>query len=145
MLRRTAAALVVLVLSTLVLNAADPKAKKPTGKWVREVGDAKVSFDIHKEKLHFSMNVEGQSMKVDATYEVDKENVIKGKITKIEKKGLEGGPNEGDTFSFKFKVEDGTLTVSEVRGADGQEIQGQAKELIEGDYKLEKKKEKKDK
>ncbi len=140
MMRRMAATLAAsLLLAPLAGAAEDAKAKPPLGTWVRKVGDNSVRFKITKDKLHATIRHGDAGFELEATYEVDKDGVLKGKITKVEKKGTDGGPSEGEMFSFKFKLDGDAMTVSEVKGNDGQEVGGDAKELVEGEYKKEKK------
>jgi hypothetical protein len=141
MARYACGALTAVLFLAVGLASADDKAKKPIGKWTRTVGDASVTFDITADKLVCTLKGGGGSLKAEATYEVDKDGLLKGKLTKVESEGIEG-PQEGDKFSFKFKIADGTMTLSDLKDKDDNEAGGQAKDLIEGDYKKETKKEK---
>jgi hypothetical protein len=143
MWRHLAATLTAVVLvSALPADDKDKKDKKdnkPIGIWTREVDEAKVKFEFKKDKLIFHLKNSQGTIDVEATYEVTKEGLLKGKITKVEKKGIDGGPDEGDTFSFKFKVKGDTFTLSELKDKDDKQVEGEPKTLIEGDYKKLKK------
>jgi hypothetical protein len=115
------------------------KDKKPLGTWVRQVGDSKVTIVLKADTMTFTMTAEGNSLSVAAKYEL-KDGLLKGTITKIDKNEVGAQVDEGDKFSFKIKVEDSTLTLSELKGKDDAPLEGNAKELIEGDYKKEKEK-----
>ena len=144
MLRTAMTTLALLLLAAPAFADDKEKAKKPLGTWVRQVGDNKVTIVLKDDAMTFTMTAEGNSLSVAAKYEL-KDGLLKGSITKIEKNEVGAQVDEGDKFSFKVKVEDGTLTLSELKGKDDQPLEGNAKELIEGEYKKEKKEEKKEK
>jgi len=130
------------------LAAAEDKVTKPLGTWVRESGDNKVTFVIKADKLTGTVHMQNGDLIVEATYEVTKDNELKAKITKIEKNELGAQIEEGSKFSFKYKIADGTMTVSDLKDNDGNDPGENPKQLVEGEYKKqkeEKKEEKKDK
>jgi hypothetical protein len=143
MLRLAAATLTAVVLVSALSaedkDKADKKETKHLGTWTRTVDESKVTFDFKKDKMTAKIKTGQGTIDVEATYEVTKDGVIKGKITKVEKKGVDGGPDEGDTFSFKFKIKGDTFTVSELKDNDDKAVEGEAKALVEGDYKKVKK------
>jgi hypothetical protein len=57
--------------------------------------------------------------------------VVFGRVSKVTRTGIEGGPEEGDLFTFRFKADKDKLTVSDVTATRGGE---EAKRLAEGDY-----------
>jgi hypothetical protein len=133
-------ALGIVVLLGGVLLAADDdkgKAKKPLGTWKRTVGDNSVIFDFKDDSLRATVGLSGNTIEIEADYGVSKDGVVFGRVNKVTKKGTEGGPSEGDLFSFKVVVEKDTLTTSELKSSAGDV--GDAKELFEGEYKKEKK------
>jgi hypothetical protein len=146
MLRTVTTTLILILLAVPAFADDKDKAKKPLGTWVREVGDNKVTIVLKADTMMFTMTAGGNSLSVATKYEL-KDGLLKGTITKIEKNEVGAQVDEGDKFSFKIKVEDGTLTLSELKGKDDTPLEGNAKELIEGEYKKEKEKkeEKKDK
>jgi hypothetical protein len=139
----------VLGLSALIVVGvafAEDKVAKPIGTWVRENGDNKVTFAITKDKLTATLHTGNGDLVIQTTYEVDKDNVLKTKITKVDKNDIGAQIEEGHTFSFKFKIADGTMTVTDLKDKDGNDPGEGPKSLVEGDYKKEKeKKEAKDK
>lgn len=139
MLRTVMTTLALLVLAAPAFADDKDKAKKPLGTWVRKLDDNKVTIVLKDDTMTFSMSANGQELSVAAKYEL-KDGLLKGTITKIEKNEVGAQVDEGDKFSFKIKVEDGTLTLSELKGKDDTPLEGNAKELIEGDYKKEKEK-----
>jgi hypothetical protein len=138
MLRYAAATLAAVVIVS-ALAAEDKKDNKPVGVWTKEVEETKLKIEFKKDKLIFSMKNNQGTISVEATYKVDKDGLLKGKVAKVEKKGIDGGPDEGDTFSFKFKVKGDTFTLSELKDKDGKDADDGVKQLIEGDYKKQKK------
>jgi hypothetical protein len=142
MLRTALTMLALIVLSAPALADEKDKAKKPLGTWVREVGDNKVTIVLKADTMTFTMTANGSDLTVAAKYDL-KDGLLKGTITKVEKNELGAQIDDGDKFSFKIKVEDNTLTLSELKGKDDNPVEGNAKDLIEGEYKKEK--EKKDK
>jgi hypothetical protein len=140
MTRRLIMALGIVVLLGSVLLAAEDekgKAKKPVGTWKRTVGDNSVTFEIQADTLKCTIGLSGNSIEVEADYSVSKDGVLFGRISKVTKKGTDGGPSEGDLFSFKVAVDKDTMTTSELKSSAGDV--GDAKELFEGEYKKEKK------
>ena len=43
-----------------------------------------------------------------------KDGVLFGRVSKATKKGVDGGPEEGDLFSFRFKADKDKLTISDL-------------------------------
>lgn len=133
MTRSLTALLTVAILAVSAANAADDTAK-PVGNWKRSLGENSVQFDIKTDGMQVTLKGgDGASMIIDTSYTY-KDGVLSGTIKKVERKGFDGGPSEGDKFSFRVKVDKDKLIVSELKGTDSDE----AKQLIEGDYKKEK-------
>ena len=144
---RTTVGILALVLVTAVAFA-DDKVKKPVGTWTREAGDMKITFAIKADKMTVTFHGPNGDLVVVSSYEVPKEGEVKGKIDNIEKNDVGAGVEEGHKYSFRYKIADGTLTISELKGNDGNDADEGAKQLVEGEYKKvkeEKKEEKKDK
>ena len=132
---------VIAMLALVVVTAtagAEEKVKKPLGTWVRENGDNKITFVITNDKLSATLHTGNGDLVIQTTYEVDKDSVLKTKITKVEKNDIGAQVEEGHTFSFKFKIADGTMTVSDLKDKDGNDPGEGPKSLVEGDYKKEK-------
>jgi hypothetical protein len=143
---RSTIAVLALIVVTATAGAED-KVKKPIGTWVRENGDNKVTFVITADKLTATLKTGNGDLIVQTSYEVDKDGEVKSKITKIEKNELGAQIEEGHTFSFKHKIADGTMTISDLKGNNGEDPGDGPKSLVEGEYKKakEKKEDKKDK
>jgi hypothetical protein len=130
-MRRTTALFVLAVGFVLPVNAADPPAKKPAGSWTRKAGDMTITFTFKADTLEARVT-NGSTIVVQADYGVTKDGTLFGIITKAKKEGTADGPNEGDLFSFRVKVEKDTLTLSDLKGTAGGEG---AKNAVEGEYK----------
>jgi hypothetical protein len=113
--------------------AADAPAK-PVGTWTRNLGENSIKFDIKADNLAVTLTDGSKNtLQIDCSYTI-KDGVLSLTVKKVERKGIDGGPGEGDTFSFRFKVDKDKLTISDLKGTDSDE----AKQLVEGDYKKEK-------
>jgi hypothetical protein len=125
----TALALALVVVAPL---AAADAAKKPLGTWTRTAGDATVSFHFKADGLTVVLKGEGdRKIEALADYGVSKDGVVFGRISKVTRTGIEGGPEEGDLFSFRLKVEKDKATLSDLGGTH---VNEDAKRLVEGDY-----------
>jgi uncharacterized protein (DUF2147 family) len=138
MYRIAIAAFAFVVLAATI--AAEEKANKPLGTWTREAGEAKITFAIKAEKLTVTIHTPNGELVTDASYEVTKDGELKGKLTKIEKNELGANLDEGHTFSFKYKIADGTMTISDLKGHDGNDAEEGPKNLVEGEYRKSKEK-----
>jgi hypothetical protein len=113
----------------VVKKKRDAGGKKLDGEWTRSDGDTKVAFQFKKRALRFSMTAGDKKLTVDADYGLSKDGVVFGRVTKVEKEGVEG-PAEGYLFSFHVERKGNTLTVSDLKGQDAD----QARQVVEGDY-----------
>jgi hypothetical protein len=143
MYRSTIAVLGLFVVAAFA--AAEDKVAKPLGTWVRETGENKVTFVIKADKLTGNVHVQDGDLIVEATYEVTKDGELKAKITKIEKNEVKAQIEEGSKFSFKYKIADGTMTISDLKDNDGNDAGEGPKNLVEGAYKKQKEEKKEDK
>jgi hypothetical protein len=138
MLRTVSLALLAGLLFTALAQAEDkPKdkeaVKKPTGSWVREVNNhtLTVTFRADDMTVHVK-DGDGNTITITAAYGVTKDKVLFATMTKVEKKGIDGGPDKGDLFSFVFSVSDKELTTSDLKGTH---VNEDARKLFEGVYK----------
>jgi hypothetical protein len=72
----------------------------------------------------------GSTARIEAEYGTTKDHIVYGIITIVDSgatgaKAKEALPEEGDTFCFRFRVEDGLLTVKEVKGKGLEELKAQ--------------------
>jgi hypothetical protein len=134
MSRWVTAALALTLVCAMPLAAAD-EVKKPTGTWTKKAGEITVTFTIKGDGLTVSLKGDGK-IEATADYGVSKDGVLFGRISKVTKEGIDGGPEEGDLFSFRFKVEKDKLTISELTAA---KTSDEAKKLVEGDYEKQNK------
>lgn len=135
MLRGVMGTLVVVLLVGTTLPAQDKTAAKPLGTWVKDLGDAKVTFQLKADALHCIIAGGGITLTIDADYGVAKDGVIFGRISRVDRQGTDVGPTVGELFSFKYAVKKDVMTISDLKGASA----GEARTLIEGDYKGAKK------
>jgi hypothetical protein len=129
-IRWTTALLVLAVCFALPVNAEDAAAKKPAGSWARKAGDMTITFTFKADSLEVKVT-NGATIDIQADYGLTKDGTLFGIITKATKTGTDG-PNEGDLFSFRVKLEKDTLTISDLKGTAGGEG---AKNAVEGEYK----------
>ena len=137
MTRLTTLALgMVVLLAGAALAYADTEGgKKPLGTWKRSAGDTTITFEFKGDSVRCTIVTGDNSMDVSADYGLTKDGVVFGRVNKVTKKGMEGGPSEGDLFSFRVAVEKEAFTLSELKAQDaGDDV----KQLFEGEYKKEK-------
>jgi hypothetical protein len=137
MVRITTTVAVFAALVFTAVAAEEKKAKgdaKPIGTWSRKLpNDTVVTFAIADDKMSCEVKAEGgESVTAHGKYGVTEDGTLFGVLTKVEKKGTDQGPDKGELFGFRFKIDKDTLTISDYRGSADRP---QAKELIEGDYK----------
>ena len=139
MFRCTTAALLTVVASTAFAPAADKpataeKTNKPTGTWTRTFNEFTVTFKFEAHKMVVEVaKSDAESLTVHAAYSVTDDGVLFGYTTKVEKKGTDEGPEKGDLFSFAYKIEGDSLTVSDLNGS--KPPSDPARQLIQGEYK----------
>ena len=110
--------------------------KKPVGTWVRENDGHKLIFAIKAETLTIKLKTAEGELTAEATYSVTAEGTLFGIITKVEKKGIEGGSEKGDLFSFDISTNKDELTLSNLKGT---RTSDEAAKIVEGVYAKEKK------
>ncbi len=119
------------------LSAAD-EAKKPLGTWTKKEGDATITFTIKPDGMTVSLKGGGDnSLSVNADYGLSKDGVLFARVNKITRNGIDGGPDEGDLFSFHYKMDKDKLTISDLNAP---KTSDEAKKLVEGDYEKSKEK-----
>jgi hypothetical protein len=135
------AALIACCLALPAITLAEEKvAKKPVGTWVRESGGHKLAFAIKADNtLTITLGSSEGSVSAEAAYGVTADGTLFGVLTKVEKKGIENGPQKGDLFSFDFSAGKSEMTISNLKGTRTNE---DAARVVEGVYGLEKKKKK---
>jgi hypothetical protein len=126
---RTVLLTVALVLTVAAVHADAPK--ELLGTWKRTAGENTLQFVFKADALEVRIaDGAGASITISADYKIDKD-MVSGVVKKVEKQNVEGGPAEGDKFSFRVKIDQDTLTLSELKGTDSEE----ARQLVEGAYK----------
>jgi hypothetical protein len=133
---RWVTAALVLGLACAVPAAAADEAKKPLGTWTKKEGDATITFAIKADGMSVVLKGEGdRKIEVEADYGLSKDGVLFARVSKITRTGIEGGPDEGELFSFRFKLDKDKLTISDLSAP---KTSDEAKKLVEGDYEKEK-------
>jgi hypothetical protein len=117
---------------------ADDKAAL-SGTWVREANGLDLKYEFTgKDTLKISVFGGENGAIVTAKYAVDKDGLVKIKVTDVEEKGnFPSKPKKGAEFSFKWKVKGDTATVDDFTGIGSDEdktLAEAAKPLIEGEY-----------
>jgi hypothetical protein len=136
MLRFAAPTLVLALLASALVTAQAGGDKKkgpprPEGTYTRTEGDVKVTFEFKKRHLQCTLTEGTKKLTAHADFGVSKDGVLFGRISKIEKAGFDEGPKEGTLFSFRFVLKEGGMTVRDLEAPGN----GNAKQIIEGDYK----------
>ena len=134
-----AIALALVVFAGDTAASQDKKDKEPglSGTWTREANGLDVKFEF-TGKDTVKVSVFGGDNGVIATckHSVDKDGLVKARITKVEEKGtFEAKPPVGLEFSFKWKVKGDTATLDELKG----DMVEDAKPVLEGEYERKKK------
>jgi len=127
MTRWVLAVLALTLVCATPLSAAD-EVKKPIGTWIKK-GNPTITFNIKADGL--TATVKGDNTtEVFADYGLSKDGVLFARVNKVKKDGGDG-PEEGDLFSFRFKVEKDKLVLSDLSGA---KVNAEIKQIVEGDY-----------
>ena len=129
MLRSAMAFLVVVAAAVCAAEAQQPQPI--SGTWKKTAGDYSLSFQFKGRTMHFSMAEGNKTLDVFADFGTSKNGHVFGRVNKVERNGIDGGPEEGDLFSFRYEMTKDMLTVNDLRGTDSD----QAKNLIQGEYK----------
>ncbi len=134
MTRWAAAVLALVVVGAVPLAAAD-EPKKPVGTWIKKQDEHTVTFHIKADGMRVILKGDGdRKIEADIDYGLTKDGILFGRISKVTPGG--NGPEEGDLFSFRFKIEKDKLVLSDLTGTH---INDDAKKIVEGDYEKEKK------
>jgi hypothetical protein len=135
--RVTTVVLVMLFLLVSATRGADEKGTKKqlAGTWTRTVDERTITFTFKGDTLHAVLRNGDNTTEVDANYGLSHDGVLFGRISKVKKEGGDG-PSEGDLFSFRFKIDNQTLMVSELKTPNDS---AEAKELVQGEYHKQKK------
>lgn len=105
-------------------------APKLSGSWVREAEGLEIKFTFEAKTVAISVMSGGNGMTATADYTIDKDGVVKAKITKVEEKGeFPAKPEKGLEMTMKVVVKDKKATISDFKSPH----EG-AKAVIEGEY-----------
>ena len=120
---------------TLLLGAVVADDKKDFVVWERESNGIDLKMEMGKDtmKSHVFNGENGVILTCKIT--MDKEGLVKAKVTDVEEKGnFPAKPKVDFEFSFKWKVDGNTATLSDLTG----EGLDDAKGIVEGEYKKKK-------
>jgi hypothetical protein len=117
--------------------AADDKkdSKEKLVSWERETNGFDLKLEFGKDKVKVNVFNGENGVIITCKMTMDKKGLVKVTVTDVEEKGtFPQKPKVGFEFSFTWKVEGDTGTLSDLTG-EGLE---NAKPLAEGDYKKKK-------
>jgi hypothetical protein len=142
MFRSLAGVAALAVALTGVAAAQDKKVDDKaalSGTWEREANGLDLKYEfVGKDTLKISVFGGENGAIVTGKYTVDKDGVVKIKVTDVEEKGnFPSKPPKGAEFTFKWKVKGDTATVDEFTGLGTEEVKAlaeAAKPLVEGEY-----------
>jgi hypothetical protein len=131
MMSRILCCLVAFALVGLAFAEEKKETPKLTGTWVREHDGMEITFTFEEKTASISVMIGDNGMTASTDYTVDKDGIVKAKVTKVEEKGtFPAKPVKGFEFSMKVKVDGKKAMVSEFKS----EHEGAAA-IIEGEYK----------
>jgi hypothetical protein len=122
-------------LGSLPALAADDKAKAgPSGAWARKDGMQGLEF-ADKDVLKLFPHGKDAGIVIVCSYSVDKEGLIKAKITELQAKDevkakLKELVPVGYEFNFHWKAKDDKATLGDIKGENAEHL----KAHLEGDY-----------
>jgi hypothetical protein len=130
---------VVVALGLVGMAAAqDKKDDKKTiaGTWTREANGLDIEFAFAKDVLKITAMQGDNGVIVTTKFTVEKDGVVKVKVTGVEEKGtFPAKPPKDLEFSFKWTVKkDGGAALDDLKG-DGLD---EAKGALEGEFKAKK-------
>lgn len=133
MLKKLVPVAAILFLAAPALAADKVDVKKLKGTWERDTGNnVKISFEFKDEKTMVCRITADQTVEMDCSYSVDKEGVLSGEITNIDKKGNDSLPDKGTKFAFTIEAGEKKIVLSKLT-VNGANDDG-AKQLVEGEY-----------
>jgi hypothetical protein len=120
---------------TVLLGSVVAEDKPAVVSWERESNGIDLKLEVGKDTLKFTVfNGENGAIATCKTT-TDKDGVVKVTVTDVEEKGnFPAKPKKGFEFSFKWKVDGNTATLSDLKG----EGLDDAKAIVEGEYKKKK-------
>jgi len=135
---------VVLACSIFILTglsaSADDKKDKPalSGTWALKGGEAKIEF-ADKNVVKFAPHGDSKVIAVICEYTVDKEGLVKAKVTDFEgkdeaKEKVKDLLPVGTEFTFKWKVKDDAAKLEDLKGEKIEAL----KSHMEGEYSQKK-------
>ena len=116
--------------------AAQDKKGKPGTTWVREANDLVITYQFGKNTLKVTAMHGEDGAVFTCKTKKDKDGVITATVTEsMEKGNFPPTPKKGFEFSFKWKVEGDTATLSDFKWEG---LNEDAKGIVEGEYKKKK-------
>src|SRR5580698_10734439 len=97
----------------LFLGSVVADDKPDTVSWERESNGIDLKLDVGKDKLKFHVFSGDNGVVVTCKMSLDKDGLVKATVTDVEEKGnFPTKPAVGMEFSFKWKVDGDTATLS---------------------------------
>src|SRR5687767_14779729 len=96
----------------------DDKAKAPSGSWMKSGGQLRLEF-ADKGVLKVSPHSKDELILLVCKYTIDKDGVIKAKVTELEgsaKEKVQASLPVGLEFSFKWEAKDDSATIADLKG-----------------------------
>ncbi len=133
MLRLLAAGF-ALAFITQPATADDEKKAAPT--WIREANDLVITYQFGKDTLKVTAMHGDDGAVFNCKTKIDKDGVVTATVTDATEKGnFPPTPKKGFEFSFKWKVDGDTATLSDFKWEG---LPEDAKGVVEGEYKKKK-------
>jgi hypothetical protein len=100
--------------------------------WEKEANGIDMKLAVSKDTLKLSAFSGADGTIATCKMNVDKDGVVHAEVTGVEVKGnFPAAPEKGLKFSFKWKVDGKTATLSDLKGKGIEEY----KDVVEGEYK----------
>ncbi len=133
-----ALASLVLILTSLSASADDKKEPALSGVWAMKDGELKIEF-VDKKTIKIFPHGDSDVIVILCEYSLDKEGVVKAKITGFEgkdeaKESVKNILPVGTQFSFKWKVKNDIAKLDDVKGDQADHL----KSHLEGEYEKKK-------
>jgi hypothetical protein len=121
-------------LTTLIGSVVADDKKDPQDKtaeiWEGGSNGVDLKFEVGKDTLKVVASMGCNGVNFTCKKSVDKDGVVMAEVTTVEVKGMFPAPEKGLKFTFKWKVDGDTATLSDLKGKGIEEYSN----VIEGKY-----------
>ncbi len=118
----------------MMIGSAVADDKKTVVSWEKEANGVDLKLDVGKDTLKINAFMGENGVIASCKLTVDKTGTVTAEVTDVDVKGMFPAPPKGLKFTFKWKVDGDTATLSELMGKGIEEY----KDVVEGDYKKKK-------